>query len=124
MVVDDNAALAETLGWLVEALGDHVLVCHGGESALASIHDFRPDVVLLDIGMPVVDGLQVCAALRADARLSGLAVIAQTGYGDIEMQRRTRDVGFDRHLVKPVEFATLKAVLDDIRSVLFPRPAA
>ena len=121
LVVDDNEPLAETLLWLIEGTGDDVEMCHSGVAALAMAKTFRPDIILLDIGMPGMDGLQVCAALRADPELPQLKIIAQSGYGDMAMQTRTAEAGFDRHLVKPVDFDKLLEILASYRQSLDPR---
>lgn len=118
LVVDDNEALATTLLWLIEGTGDEVEMCHSGPAALSLVQTFRPDVVLLDIGMPVMDGLQVCAALRADPEQANLKIVAQSGYGDMAMQTRTTEAGFDKHLVKPVDFDELLELLASFRQGL------
>ena len=114
LIVDDNAALATTYAWLLEDAGFAVETCHNGVDALQCIERFRPGIVLLDIGMPVMDGLQLCRILRADARWQDLPVIAQSGYGDDAMRARTREAGFDRHLVKPIEFDDLLKTLSEV----------
>jgi len=114
LIVDDNEALAMTYAWLLEDAGFTVRTCHNGAEALQCIEVFRPDVLLLDIGMPVMDGLQLCAALRASDAWKDLAVVAQSGYGDDGMRERTAEAGFDRHLVKPIEFDTLLSTLRDV----------
>jgi two-component system, OmpR family, response regulator len=118
LVVDDNIPSAMTLKWAVEALGYAVEVCHDGRCALAAVEDFQPDVILLDLGMPGLNGLQVAKALRADRRFSGMKIIAQTGWGDSETRRRTAEAGFDLHLVKPVDLI----VLEDMLALLGRKP--
>ncbi|WP_303827285.1 response regulator [Asticcacaulis taihuensis] len=116
LVVDDNQASADTLHWTVELFGDTVKSCHDGKTALKLAADFRPDVVLLDIGMPGMDGLQVCEALRAMPDLKHVKIIAQTGWGDEQMRRKTATAGFDLHLVKPVDPHVLEDMLWLLRS--------
>ncbi|ESQ85611.1 hypothetical protein AEAC466_00120 [Asticcacaulis sp. AC466] len=116
MVVDDNEASADTLHWAVELMGYDVRSCHDGQSALRLATDFRPDVVLLDIGMPHMDGLEVGRALRTMPGLSGIKIIAQTGWGDSQTRRQTAEAGFDLHLVKPVNMDTLEDMLWLLRS--------
>jgi CheY-like chemotaxis protein len=118
MVVDDNSDLANTLGWIVEAFGDEVLVLNDGASALTAAAAFRPDVALLDIGMPLMDGLQLCAALKETLGLSSLVAVAQTGWGDAAMRARAKSAGFDHHFLKPMEVDTLAHVLDSVRDRL------
>ena len=116
LVVDDNQASADTLHWTVELFGDTVKSCHDGSTALKLAADFRPDVVLLDIGMPGMDGLQVCEALRAMPDLKHVKIIAQTGWGEAEHRRMTAEAGFDLHLVKPVDPHVLEDMLWLLRS--------
>lgn len=111
LVVDDNEASADTLRWIVELFGDEVKSCNDGRTALKLAAEFRPDVVLLDIGMPEMDGIAVCKALRAIPELSHIKIIAQTGWGDPDMRRKTSDAGFDLHLVKPVNPNVLEDML-------------
>ena len=111
LVVDDNEASAATLSWIVEMFGDEVRSCHDGKSAIALAAEFRPDVVLLDLGMQGMDGLQVCEALRCLPGLSRIRIIAQTGWGDEAMRMRTAEAGFDLHLVKPVDPQILEDML-------------
>ncbi len=117
LIVDDNEALAVTYSWLLEDAGLVVKTCHNGAEALDCIEPFQPDVVLLDIGMPVMDGLQLCKALRASDAWKDLAIVAQSGYGDGDMRARTTEAGFDRHLVKPIEFNDLLATLQEVLAV-------
>lgn len=118
LVVDDNVPSAMTLAWAVESHGYTVEVCHDGRCALEAVERFRPDVILLDLGMPGLNGLQVARALRADPRHSAIKIIAQTGWGDSEMRRRTAEAGFDLHLVKPVDLD----VLEDMLALLVRKP--
>ncbi len=111
MVVDDSVDGAESMSILLEMLGHDVRVMYDGAAAIATASEFRPDVVLLDIGLPGIDGYQVARALRAEPATSGALLIALTGYGQESDRQRTRDAGFDHHLVKP-------ASLDDIERVI------
>ncbi|MFT4074814.1 MAG: response regulator [Asticcacaulis sp.] len=111
LVVDDNQASADTLRWMVELFGDEVKSCNDGRTALKLAADFSPNVVLLDIGMPEMDGIAVCKALRAMPELPHLKIIAQTGWGDEQMRLKTASAGFDLHLVKPVNPNVLEDML-------------
>jgi two-component system, sensor histidine kinase len=111
MVVDDSVDGAESMSILLEMLGHDVRVMYDGAAAIATASEFRPEVVLLDIGLPGIDGYQVARALRAEPATSGALLIALTGYGQESDRQRTRDAGFDHHLVKP-------ASLDDIERVI------
>ena len=112
LVVDDNEASAVTLGWAVEAEGYDVRTVFGGQAALDTAKDFRPDIVLLDLGMPGMSGFDVCRALRTDPDFAHIKIIAQTGWGDDAARKRTAESGFDLHLVKPVNIDVLHDMLD------------
>ena len=112
LVVDDNESSAMTLSWAMEMYGYEVRTCYDGVSAVAVADDFQPEIVLLDIGMPIMDGYEVCRQLRKNPALCGTHVVAQTGWGDAETRRRTREAGFDEHLTKPVDLWALRDMLD------------
>jgi signal transduction histidine kinase len=110
LIVDDNADAAMLLGELLEMLGHHVEVAHTGEDALAAVPEFRPDVALLDIGLPGMDGYELGTRLR---EISGsLRLFAVSGYGDGANRARSAAVGFEAHLVKPVPIEKLVEVLN------------
>lgn len=111
LVVDDNVDNTAALAMLLRQLGHEVQVAGDGEVALERAKQFRPDVVLLDIGIPILNGYDVCRALRRFEWGRSIRVIAQTGFGDEEDLRRTAEAGFDGHLVKPIDPARLGAVL-------------
>jgi signal transduction histidine kinase/CheY-like chemotaxis protein len=111
LVVDDNRDNTETLTVLLESAGCRVRGVCDGASALDLVDGFRPQVVLLDLGMPGLDGLEVCRRLRQRPDGAALRILAMTGWGGAEDLRRTRDAGFDAHLVKPVAVETLLAAL-------------
>ncbi|WP_199229831.1 response regulator [Luteibacter sp. OK325] len=111
LVIDDNADIAKTIGWLLNDMGhEHQLVLDG-RTALDAARDFRPDVVLLDIGMPSIDGYAVCRAFREDPALGHLPIVAQTGWGQEADKAATTRAGFDYHLVKPVGYGELQQAL-------------
>ncbi len=112
LVVDDNEASAVTLGWAVEAEGYDVRTVLSGQAALDLAKDFRPDIVLLDLGMPGMSGFDVCRALRNDPDFTHIKIIAQTGWGDESARKRTAESGFDLHMVKPVNIDVLHDMLD------------
>lgn len=111
LVVDDNHDAAETLGMLLELLGAESLVVHHGEAALSALKSFRPSAVLLDIGLPGMDGHQVARRMRAEPEGRDVTLIALTGWGQAEDRRRSKEAGMDYHLVKPVDLATLQSTL-------------
>jgi signal transduction histidine kinase len=111
LVVDDNADAAETLAWLLRAAGHDVLTAYDGRAAVDTAPAFRPEVVLLDIGLPGIDGYEVAARLRRRPELREALLVAVTGYGQDEDRRRSREAGFDEHLTKPIDPAALPALL-------------
>jgi CheY-like chemotaxis protein len=113
LVVDDNRDAADTLALLLESHGAVTRVVYDGEAALAELDVFTPDTVLLDLGMPGMDGLEVARRLRADPSRAGLRIVALTGWGQESDRRRTREAGFDHHLTKPVDFMALEAWLTE-----------
>ncbi len=112
LVIDDNRDAADSTAMLLGTLGAQSHVAYDGESGLAAIAAWKPDAVLLDLGMPGMDGFEVARRIRADPSLAGLQVIALTGWGQQQDRERTREAGFDHHLVKPADPKTLQAVLN------------
>ncbi len=111
LVVDDNVDSAVSLGLLLERYGCITHVVHDGHAALAAVPEFEPLVVLLDLGMPGLDGNETCRLMRQAPGGAELIIIALTGWGQAEDRRRTRESGFDLHMVKPVHPSTLMNVL-------------
>ncbi len=111
LVVDDNEDAADTLTVLLEMLGLQVRCARDGTQALEAARDFQPAVVLLDIGLPGMDGYEVARALRADPSLGGTRLVALTGWGGEEDRRRALAAGFDHHLTKPVDLGVLENLL-------------
>jgi CheY-like chemotaxis protein len=111
LVVDDNADVAQTTGWLLEAIGHDYDIVHDGRLAVEAAAKFDPDAVLLDLGLPGMDGYAVCRALRSDPRLKHATIIAQTGWGQESDRAKTKAAGFDFHLVKPVGLKLLEDAL-------------
>jgi CheY-like chemotaxis protein len=115
LIVDDNQDAADTMAELVRTIGANVKVAYDGDSALQVLRTHRPSVVVLDLGMPGLDGHEVARRMRLDPEFRDVTLIALTGWGQEENRRRTKEAGFDHHLVKPVEFATLEALLTSAR---------
>ena len=111
LVVDDNTDSADSLGMMLRFLGADVRVEHSGKAALVTAAGWRPSVMLLDLGMPGIDGFEVARRLSAEPDLAGVKLIALTGWGQEEDRRRTKAAGFDHHLIKPVDLNTLHTLL-------------
>jgi CheY-like chemotaxis protein/nitrogen-specific signal transduction histidine kinase len=112
LVVDDNVDAAEGLATLLRAAGHTVATAHSGPAALEAVPAFRPDAVVLDIGLPGMDGYNVARRLRQlPGPAAGALLVALTGYGQDEYRRRSRAAGFDRHLIKPVDLTELLGLI-------------
>ena len=111
LVVDDNVDAAQSLAVLMKVSGHDVRMVHDGPAALKAALDYRPDVVLLDIGLPGLNGFEVATRLRSQAEFGNLVLVALTGYGREADQQQARDAGFDHHLVKPTDFKHLESIL-------------
>jgi signal transduction histidine kinase/CheY-like chemotaxis protein len=111
LIIDDNVDAADGLAALVRIRGGEAEVAHDGEAGLRVAMRFRPDVILLDIGMPGIDGYGTCRRFRAGARGDQACIVAVTGWGQQEDRARALACGFDAHLTKPVDFPALEAVL-------------
>ena len=111
LVVDDNRDAAESLGTLLEMIGVDVRVEYDGAGALRTFADYHPSVVLLDLGMPGMDGFEVARRIQAHPGGAAATLVAMTGWGQEEDRRRTREAGFAHHLVKPAELRTLRRLL-------------
>jgi CheY-like chemotaxis protein len=114
LVVDDNEDSAETMALLLGMSGHETHTAHDGEAALEAAERLRPDVILLDIGLPTLSGHEVCRRIRQEPWGRQMAMIALTGWGQEEDRRRSEEAGFDGHLVKPVEPARLMALLESL----------
>lgn len=107
LVVDDLTDSADSMGKLLTALGHEVCVTYDGESALRLAEAHRPDIFLLDLGMPVMDGYELCKRLRALPWARDRLIVAISGWGQSVDRQRTQEAGFDHHLIKPVDIQTL-----------------
>jgi len=111
LIVDDSEASAQTLGWMVEIFGYDIKLAHNGQDALALAKSFKPHVVLLDIGLPGMNGYEVCQRLRNDPEIKNLVIIAQTGWGEDQHKTMSQEAGFDYYMVKPIEMEKLRQLL-------------
>ena len=114
LVVDDNADAADMLAMFLSTAGHHVVTASDGPQALDVLRTFAPDVAVLDIGLPVMDGYELARRLRELLGNRAPLLIAVTGYGQAEDAQRSRDAGFAHHLVKPVDGDTLLALLASV----------
>jgi len=115
LIVDDNRDAAESMAMLQEISGHSTRVAHNGESAISIAAHFKPDVVLLDIGLPGMDGFEVARRLRSSPVGQDAFLIALTGYGSEQDKQRTREAGFDRHLVKPADQKMLRLWFSEVQ---------
>lgn len=111
LVVDDNRDAADTLAMLLKIKKYDAHTRYGGMEALDAVADLRPDAVLLDIGMPGMDGYETARRLRQLPQGQSVLLVALTGYGQDDDRRRSREAGFDAHLTKPVDLKDLEGVL-------------
>jgi CheY-like chemotaxis protein len=116
LIVDDNEDAANSLAMILELGGHQTASVYTAADALQRAAAFRPDVVLLDIGLPGMDGYEVAQKMRELPGLRDIRLVAVTGYGRSDDRLRARDAGFDDHLTKPVEFAVLERTLAGIRA--------
>jgi CheY-like chemotaxis protein len=117
LVVDDNQDVAESLAILLRLDGHDVRVAYDSRVALELACDYRPDVAFLDIGMPGMDGYELCRRIRREAALDQVFLVALSGWGQEEDRQRSVEAGFDRHLVKPADPTSVKRVLTHPRIV-------
>ena len=111
LVVDDIVDAAAMLAALIRQLGHEVEIVHDGSAALRAVEGYRPEVILLDIGMPGMNGFEVAQRLRELRRVPRLRIVAVTGWGKPEDRQRSREAGFDMHLIKPVELSEIQQAL-------------
>ncbi len=111
LIVDDNRDGADSLSLMLKVMGNDTRTAYDGEEAVAAAGKFRPDVILLDIGLPKLNGYEACRRIRQQPGGKELVIIAQTGWGQDEDRQRTHEAGFDHHLVKPVDPQALMKLL-------------
>lgn len=111
LVVDDNLDSAESMALMLKLSGHDVATAHDGMEAVELARDFQPDVALLDLGMPKLDGYEAARSIRQQSWGQGMLLVALTGWGQQEDKRRSREAGFDAHLVKPIDFGVLEKLV-------------
>jgi len=112
LIVDDNRDSVETMATLIRLSGHEIEMAHDGKTALEKAKSFKPEIILLDVGLPDMHGYEVAERLRAVPENKSLVIVALTGYGNEEDRRRARDAGFDYHFVKPVDFTALESLIN------------
>jgi len=115
LVVDDNLDSAESMAMMLKLSGHEVATAHDGLEGLKLAQEFQPDVVLLDIGMPKLDGYEAARSIRQQSWGRDMMLVALTGWGQAEDKRRSHEAGFDAHLVKPVDFDALETLVAGIK---------
>jgi signal transduction histidine kinase/ActR/RegA family two-component response regulator len=116
LVVDDNVDAVDSLMFMLQQKGHDVRIAHDGNKALECIRKFNPEVIFLDIGMPDMDGYEVCRQIRASTQGQRMHICAVTGWGQSEDKKRAHDAGFDDHLTKPVTINDIMSQINDYRS--------
>jgi CheY-like chemotaxis protein len=111
LVVDDSQVQAKSLGMLVEMMGHQVRIAHDGQSALQLLSEFNPDVALIDVGLPGMNGYELARRIREQPQFASIMLIAQTGWGREEDREQAREAGFDHHLPKPINHELLERIL-------------
>lgn len=114
LVVDDNRDSAESLSMLLQITGNKTYIAHDGVEALEAVEKHRPEVVLLDIGLPKLNGFEVCRRMRELPWAQDIVVIALTGWGQEDDRRKSKEAGFNGHLVKPVDYDKLLALVNTL----------
>jgi len=114
LIVDDNRDSADSLAMTLELVGHEIRTAYGGEEGVGAAEEFRPDVALIDIGMPKVSGLDAARLIREQPWGEAMRLVAMTGWGQAEDIRRSREAGFDRHVVKPVDPRALRNLLAEL----------
>ncbi len=116
LVVDDNVDSASSLAMMLQMMGHEVRTAHDGLEGVEAGAAFRPDLILLDIGMPKLNGYDACRRIREQPWGENVGIVALTGWGQDEDKRRSQEAGFNGHLVKPVEPAALEKLLAELKS--------
>lgn len=120
LVVDDNRDSAKTLAMLLGITGNETQVAHDGLAAIEVAESFRPEVILLDIGLPKLNGYEVCRAIRKEDWGAQIVIVALTGWGQDDDRRKSTEAGFNGHLVKPVEHDALVKLLTELMPAKTP----
>ena len=124
LVVDDLRDSADSLATLLMTWGHEVRAVYDGTTALTAAREFLPQIIILDVGMPGLTGLEVCRRIRSNGWGKSMAIVALTGWGQPEDRRRTREAGFDHHLIKPADAAAIEELIGSLSTGAAPALAA
>ncbi len=117
LVVDDHEDAAFATGHMVKLLGHDVELAYGGQQALDKVSQSTPDLIFLDINMPIMDGLETCKKLRSMPALNKTIIVALTGQGTDELVENCKEIGFDHHFLKPLYFKSIEELLKSVKPV-------
>jgi CheY-like chemotaxis protein len=116
LVVDDNRDSADSLATMLNIMGNEVRAAHDGLEAVDLAATFKPEVVVMDIGLPMLNGFDAARRMRDQPGGNGMVIVALTGWGQEEDRRRSQEAGFDHHIVKPVDPFALEKLLDELET--------
>jgi CheY-like chemotaxis protein len=116
LIVDDNKDLANILSLLLENMGNEIRIAYDGQDGVDLALEYKPDVVLLDIGLPTLNGYEACRLIREQSWGKSVVLIASTGWGQSEDRRRSQEAGFDHHMVKPIDLKDLEKILVELQA--------
>jgi CheY-like chemotaxis protein len=114
LVVDDNADGAKSLAMLVKIMGHETMTAFNGADGIIAVSSFRPNLIFLDIGLPGMNGYEVCRTIRNDPAVATTKLVALTGWGTEEDKRRAVEAGFDFHLTKPADSALVEEIIASV----------
>jgi CheY-like chemotaxis protein len=115
LIVDDNRPAADMLAMILESYGNELFIAYSGQQAIQLAEKHQPDVILLDLSMPVVDGYEVARTIRRQPRGQEPMLIALTGWVQERDKQKARDAGFDHHVVKPTKASDLRGILSQAK---------
>ncbi|MBP2158720.1 MULTISPECIES: response regulator [Asticcacaulis] len=118
LIVEDDQMLAQTLMWVAEEQGDEARVCHNGRDAIATARAIQPDLVVVDMELPDMDGTEVCRTVRADAETAQATVVAHTAFSDTALRQKAKAAGCHAFFVKGVDFRNLMALFTTMHARL------